>query len=60
MLNQEQLEIGTSLQRQYPNNMDLGKEFRSRFAESDLARRYPNNMDLGAAVRREIFEKIYR
>ena len=40
--------------------MDLGKEFRSRFAESDLARRYPNNMDLGAAVRREIFEKIYR
>jgi len=42
----------------YPNNMDLGKNARSKFRESDFVRSIPNDMDLGKNLRSILLEKI--
>jgi hypothetical protein len=43
--------------RQYPNDMDLGKNARSAFMENGFVRSHPNNMDLGKALRKILSEK---
>ena len=57
MLTKEQFDIAVVLEKQYPNNMQLGAEFRSRFIDSEIARKFNNDMDLGKVIRTEILEK---
>ena len=57
MLTKEQIEIIAALARQYPNDMDLGKNARSAFMENGFVRSHPNNMDLGKALRKILSEK---
>jgi hypothetical protein len=57
MITKEQIEIIAALARQYPNDMDLGKNARSAFMENGFVRSHPNNMDLGKELRKILSEK---
>lgn len=58
MFTSEQLDEISTLSMKYPNNMDLGKNARSKFRESDFVRSIPNDMDLGKNLRSILLEKI--
>ena len=57
MITKEQLEIIAGLERQYPNNMDLGAQTRSLYRDNDYVRSIPNDMDLGKELRTIVLKK---
>lgn len=40
------------LGKEFPNNQDLGKKFRSLYGTKEIARAIPNDFDLGNELRR--------
>jgi len=56
MLTSEQLEIISSLERKYPNNMDFGRNARPN-VDREFSRSYPNDMDLGKELRSIVLKK---
>jgi len=40
------------LGKEFPNNQDLGKKFRSLYRDKEIARSFPNDFDLGNELRR--------
>ena len=40
------------LGKDFPNNQDLGKKFRSLYGSKEIARAIPNDSDLGSELRR--------
>ena len=40
------------LGKEFPNNQDLGKNFRSLYRDKEIARSFPNDFDLGNELRR--------
>jgi len=40
------------LGKEFPNNQDLGKKFRSLYKDKEIARSFPNDFDLGNELRR--------
>jgi hypothetical protein len=42
------------LGKEFPNNQDLGKKFRSLYGKKEIARSLPNDFDLGNELRKII------
>ena len=40
------------LGKEFPNNQDLGKRFRSLYRDKEIVRSIPNDSDLGSELRR--------
>jgi hypothetical protein len=50
----ENIEILTKLEKEFPNNMELGNVIRSKFMDEEFTRKFPNDQDLGKEVRKII------
>ena len=50
----ENIEILTKLEKEFPNNMEFGNAMRSRFMDEEFTRKFPNDQDLGKEVRKII------
>lgn len=50
----ENIEILTKLEKEFPNNMEFGNVMRSKFMDEEFARKLPNDQDFGKEVRKII------
>ena len=50
----ENIEILTKLEKEFPNNMEFGNTIRRRFMDEEFTRKLPNDQDLGKEVRKII------
>jgi len=50
----ENIEILTKLEKEFPNNMEFGNVIRKRFMDEKFTRNLPNDQELGKEVRRII------
>jgi len=57
MLTKSDIEKVIELGNKFPNNQDLGKNFRSLYRSTKIAKSIPNDFDLGNELRR-ILENI--
>ena len=48
----ENIEILTKLEKEFPNNMEFGNVIRKRFMDEKFTRNFPNDQELGKEVRR--------
>jgi len=53
-MTESQIEIVKIIElgKEFPNNQDLGKKFRSLYGKKEIARSLPNDFDLGNELRR--------
>lgn len=56
-MTESEIEKIIALGKEFPNNQDLGRKYRSLFRMEEFARSRPNDFDLGAALRKIILEK---
>jgi hypothetical protein len=50
----ENIEILTKLEKEFPNNMEFGNVIRKKFMNEKFTRNLPNDQELGKEVRRII------
>jgi hypothetical protein len=50
----ENIEILTKLEKEFPNNMEFGNAMRKRFMNEEFSRSFPNDQEFGKEVRRII------
>ena len=50
----ENIEVLTQLEKEFPNNMEFGNAMRSRFMDEEFARSLPNDQEFGKEVRKII------
>ena len=50
----ENIEVLSKLEKDFPNNMELGNIIRSKFMDEKFVLNIPNDQDLGKEVRRII------
>lgn len=50
----ENIEILTKLEKEFPNNMELGNNLRKLFRDNEFIISNPNDQDLGKEVRKII------
>jgi hypothetical protein len=50
----ENIEILTKLEKEFPNNMEFGNAMRIRFMDEEFARNLPNDQEFGKEVRKII------
>ena len=58
MLTKSDIEKLIELGRKFPNNQDLGKNFRLLFENNDFSISTPNDFELGNELRKIILKKI--
>lgn len=58
MLTKSDIEKLIELGRKFPNNQDLGKNFRLLFENNDFSISIPNDFELGNELRKIIYKKI--
>ena len=57
MLTKSDIEKVIELGKKFPNNQDLGKNFRSIYRMNDFSLAMPNDFDLGNELRKIILKK---
>jgi hypothetical protein len=57
MLTKSDIEKAVELGKKFPNNQELGKNFRSIYRTNDFVKATPNDFDLGNTLRKIILEK---
>jgi hypothetical protein len=57
MLTKSDIEKVIELGRKFPNDQDLGKNFRSSYRMNDFVLSLPNDFDLGIELRKIILKK---
>jgi len=57
MLTKSDIEKVIELGKKFPNNQDLGKNFRSIYRMNDFSLATPNDFDLGNELRKIILKK---
>ena len=50
----ENIEVLTQLEKDFPNNMEFGNSIRRIFMNEDFTRKFPNDQELGKEVRKII------
>jgi hypothetical protein len=50
----ENIEVLTQLEKEFPNNMEFGNDIRSRFMDEEFVRSLPNDQEFGREVRKII------
>ncbi len=50
----QNIEILTKLEKDFPNNMELGNSIRSKFMNEKFIMEIPNDQDLGKEIRKII------
>ena len=50
----ENIEVLTQLEKEFPNNMEFGNAMRSRFMDEEFTRSFPNDQEFGKEVRKII------
>ncbi len=57
IFSEENLPVLQALQKNIPNNMELGKQIRKSFRDFTFVMAFPNDLDLGREVRKILLEK---
>ena len=57
MLTKSDIEKVIELGNKFPNDQDLGKNFRSSYSMNDFVLSFPNDFDLGKELRKIILKK---
>jgi hypothetical protein len=50
----ENIEVLTQLEKEFPNNMEFGNAMRIKFMDEEFARSLPNDQEFGKEVRKII------
>ena len=57
MLTKSDIEKVIELGKNFPNNQDLGKKFRSLYGINEITKSIPNDFELGNELRKIILKK---
>jgi len=57
MLTKSDIEKVIELGKKFPNNQDLGKNFRTIYSMNEFSLEIPNDFDLGSELRKIILKK---
>ena len=61
-MNESEIEIVKIIElgKEFPNNQDFGKKFRSLYGVNEITKSMPNDFELGNELRKILNQKIFK